>query len=258
MKNVIKTAEVADDNQGLIAAMRAVEPRFIGGEIARAKKALAERAEAEPESVKSKDWKTLEAFCGSEARSRLFIALKIDVRAYVLNGQFSDAELVKRGLSPDARTVNLKAYKKVTECAEYLLNPKARCESVFKTFVACAILATRNAEVLPRDVCTRFLNSHDLRDVSADLADALDTYRAKHMTGGAETQTSQCVLTLANLQAGRMVRDGRTKHFALDAKSPLVAALALRFGMTEALQSIPDRTPEPVEPEAQPEGDATV
>lgn len=249
MRTQVKT--VNSEALSITEAMRAVTPLQVGAIRKRMRDALEKRAQVDVEAVKSKDWKSLQKLADSEAVARLWTVQEIDPVAYICNGQLSDEELTKRGFDPEARTVNLKAYKKVVECAEYLLDGKSHLEAVFKTVVACLIVSTRHTEVAPRDFCENFLSRIRLDTVSADLADALDSFKAKHMTGGAQTQTTQCLLTLANLKAGRMVRNGRSKDFALNPSSGIVIALAERFGMTEALQSIPNRIADAVEVEAE-------
>lgn len=221
----------------LIDAMRAVTPQAVAAMKTRITKAVNARRELElKDGPLSKDFRHVESWNRSDSVARMFCALSIDPQAYLTLAWMDAGDIVKRGFDPEAKTRNLKSYKKVVEVAEYIANgPESHLEAVFKTFVACSILATRGLKVIPRTVCEDFLRSNELRDVSQDLRDAIDEYQAKHMTGGAQTQTSQMVLTLANLKAARVVRDGRTKHQELDRDSLVVRALAARFGMSDKL-----------------------
>ncbi|MCR9222835.1 MAG: hypothetical protein NXH70_02100 [Hyphomonas sp.] len=186
----------------------------------------------------SKDFRHLEDWKDCDAIARLFIAAEIDPKAYILNPYIEDAELIKRGFDPSARTRNLKAYKKVREVAEYVVTGNAKLEAVFKTFVACSIVASRTVEFIDSNVCERFLSSIPLNDVSEDLAQAVDAFQAKHMTTGAATQSSQMRLTLANLGAVQIQKEEGRKGFILNKESGLIQALAERFGMQDQLQAV--------------------
>jgi hypothetical protein len=239
MKVQTKFAEAMDAN-ALFRSMNEQKPQQVGSMRARIAKAVEERRAEEmkdsPEGL-SKDFSNVEAWTESEALARFFLALKIDPRAYLLMHTMSAEERVKRGFDPNAATRNLKAYKKVLEIAEYIADGRARCENVVKTFVACMIKASKVKEVVDRETAERFLSSIDLKSVSPDLAEAVSEYQAKHMTGGAATQTSQTVLTLSNLGAFRIVTDGRRKHVKVNRDSIVLEALATRFGMLEDLSS---------------------
>lgn len=226
-------------NADLIEAMKAVPETKVSAMKGRITKAVNLRRDHETKdgAELSKDFRHVESWNRSDAVARLFVALEIDPQAYLMLVTLSDEEIEKRGFHPDAKTRNLKAYKKVVEVAEYIANgPESHLEAVFKTFVACSLIATRELKVIPRDVCTDFLSSAELRNVSPDLREAIADFQAKQMSGGAPTQTSQMVLTLANLKCGTVVRDGRTKHFALSHDSQVVRALAARFGMSDLIK----------------------
>jgi hypothetical protein len=228
----------------LIAAMQSLPATKVAAMKGRITKAVNARREVElKDGPLSKDFRHVESWNRSDAVARMFCVLEIDPHAYLMLCTMSDSEIEKHGFHPDAVTRNLKAYKKVVEVAEYIANgPElpdgtgSHLEAVFKTFVACSIIATRSQKVIPRDVCEDFLRSAELTKVSEDLRDAIDAFQAKHMSGGASTQTSQMVLTLANLKCGSVVRDGRTKHFALSHDSLVIRALAARFGMLDSLK----------------------
>ncbi len=229
-------------DQTMIKTMVEASPQKVGSMRKRIADYIADRkardtaALADGETL-SRDFVHLEDWIDNDALARFFIASEVDPKGYILNPYLDDAELIKRGFSPDARTKNLKAYKKVREVAEYVVSGQSKLEAVFKTFVACSIIASKTTEVIPRNVCERFLSSIPLTDVSADLAEAIEAFQAKHMTGGAATQTSQMTLTLANLGAASVIRDGRSKHFKLDLDSGLIQALAERFGMVDQVQT---------------------
>jgi hypothetical protein len=227
----------------MVQAMQDATPQQVGAMKRRIADAVEERRQHEIADGQplSKDFAHLVAWCTSDALARLFIAEKIDPRGYLLQGWMDDAEMRKRGFDPVSRTVNLKAYKKVLELANYVVSGQSKLEAVFKTYTACSILASRFTQVLTRETCERFLSNIDLTYMSADLADAVSSYQAKHMSFGASTQTSQMQVTLASLGCGYQVRDGRTKHFVINPQSQIMQALAIRFGMTDQLAAIPVR-----------------
>lgn len=169
--------------------------------------------------------------------ARFFIAVGIVPEYYINSPSYDDVEAwsTKSKLPSDCKTRNLKAYKKMSETARYFADG-GKLESVVKTFVACAILSAQHMTVIPRDVCERFLSSVPLSHVSEELVEALDHYRAKHMTGGASTQTSQATLQLATMRAATVVRNGRNKDFSLDVHSPVIVSFAERFNLTAQLE----------------------
>ena len=183
----------------------------------------------------SKDFDNLEDLKDNNAVAAFFLSVGI-VPEYYINSPSYDAETfeAKSGLSSVAKTSNQKAYKKMRETAEYFMHG-TKLEKVLKTFVACSIISSQYHLVIPRDVCERFLNSVPLNRVSDELIEALDHFRAKHMTGGAATQTSQCTLQLATMRAAQVVPNGRFKDFALDVNSPVVESFAQKFNLTAEL-----------------------
>ena len=241
MTNSIKTVNAELLELPMVQAMHSATPLQVGAMKKRIADAIDARKEADADAFASKDWKHLESWNNNDALARFFLANEIDPRGYIMQPFMSDAEIIKRGFHPVARTKNLKAYKKVFELANYVVSGQSKFESVFKTFVACTIQASKYSATLPRDVCKRFLSSIDLSFVSADLADAVRDLQAKHMTEGADTQTSQMTLTLASLGCGTLERVGRSKEFTLNAESPIIEALAIRFGMTEQLDAVKQR-----------------
>ena len=169
----------------------------------------------------------------------------INPATYVNGAELSDAEFERlSGISADARTKNLKGYDKMRGAAAYFLSG-GHMQAVLKTFVACSIVAHRFHDVLPRETCKRFLDSVKSLNVSEELREALESYerddktvnlRATHMTGGTDTQTSQCSLQLATMKAATVQRNGRFKDFALDLDSPVIESFAQRFGMVADLE----------------------
>lgn len=230
-------------DQPMIEAMWSASPQQVGGMRKRISDLIDDRKARDSEKLPeggelSKDFRHLEDWKESDALHRFFLAMQIDPKGYILNPYLDDAELKKRGFDPSARTRNLKAYKKVREVAEYVVTGQAKLEAVFKTFVACSIVASRTVSFIDSNVCERFLSSIPLTDVSADLAEAIDAFQAKHMTTGAATQASQMRLTLANLGAVTMQKEDGRKGFVLKPESGLIQALAERFGMQDQLQQI--------------------
>lgn len=235
-RSKVQTIVTENASASIVKQMQAVTPQQLGAMQKRIRDAveLRKSKELEKADTLSKDFAELETkWTDSKSLAALFTSLKIDPKAYLMQAYMSDDELRAKGFDPVARTRNLKAYKKVREVAEYVMTGTSHLEPVMKTFVACSIVAAQNSksERFPRNVCERFLNSVPVDDIASDVAEAISKYRAEHMTGGASTQTSQCTLTLANLKAGSVQRDGRSKLFGIDLESDLVKALAERFGM---------------------------
>lgn len=183
----------------------------------------------------SKDCKNLDLLT-TDSVARFFVACGV-APEYYINSVAYDAETFesKSKVPSEAKTRNLKAYKKFAETAEYFASG-AKLESVFKTIVACMIVSSQYQTVIPRDVVERFLSSVPLSHVSEELAEAVEQYRDKTMTGGAQTQTSQCTLQLANMRSATVVRNGRNKDFALDVHSPVIVSFAQKFGLVAQLE----------------------
>lgn len=238
MRTKVQTANSEALETTLYGRMVEASPQAITAmkkKIADAVEALREIKLAEGEL--SKDFRYCTEWNDTDAVARFFIALGISPKVYLLNKYLPEAEVEKAGFALNARSCNLKAHKKLRETAEYILHGGKKLEDVVKTWTACAILASRHTSVIPRRVCEMFLTAIDIAQVSPDLAQAVEHYQAKHMSGGAPTQTSQMTLTLANLNAGSLVQDGRSKHFALNPESEVIAALAERFGMLDKLSA---------------------
>jgi len=245
MRTMVQTTVTGDLQTTLYGAMINAHQLQVANMRKRISDAIDERRALETKdgAELSKDFASLESWMETDAVARLFIGLRVNPRVYVMSKFLSDADLSKAGFQPEARSRNLKAYKKVREVAEYVLHGGARLEAVFKTWTACAILASKHTARIDRRVCEMFLSSLDISQVSPDLAESVREFQAKHMSGGAQTQTSQMTLTLANLGAGTLVQDGRSKDFSLNRESALIHALAERFGLTGHLASV---TPETV------------
>lgn len=183
----------------------------------------------------SKDVKHLDAL-KNDTVARFFVAIGV-APEYYINSPAYDSEVFesKSKIPSEAKTKNLKAYKKFAETAHYFASG-SKLESVLKVFVACSIVSSQYHTVIPRDVCTKFLNAVPLNHISEELAEALDTYRDKTMTGGADTQTSQCTLTIASMRGAVVIRNGRQKDFALDVNSPVIESFAQRFNLVPQLE----------------------
>lgn len=222
----------------VFTAMQAVSQGRVNNVLGQVRNAIKARAAYELEQrngVHSDDFDKVSDL-DNPTVARFFAAIGVNPEAYINSPSYSPAEFEKKSRIPaEAKTGNLKAYKKMRETAEYFANG-ARLEAVLKTFVACSIVSSRYHVTIPRDVCERFLNSIPLNHVSEELAETLETYRAKHMTGGAPTQTSQCTLQLATMRAATVVKSGRRKDFSLDLDSPVIESFAERFGMVKELE----------------------
>ena len=222
----------------VFAAMQSVSQGRVNNVLGQIRAAIKARAEYELEKrdgIHSDDFEKVEEMDNATV-ARFFAAIGVNPEAYINSPAFSPADFEKKSRIPaEAKTGNLKAYKKMRETAEYFANG-SRLENVLKTFVACSIVSSRYHLTIPRDVCERFLNSIPLNHVSDELSEALDAFRAKHMTGGAPTQTSQCTLQLATMRAARVVKSGRRKDFSLDLESPVIESFAQRFGMVADLE----------------------
>jgi hypothetical protein len=246
----------------ITAQMQAFEAPKVASMKGRIKTAANNRAAYELEKrqgVHSKDFDCVRDLCENDDVARFFLAIGVNPEAYINSPSYDPAEFERKsGIPAVAKTGNLKAYKKMKETAEYFARA-AKLEKVLKTFVACAIISARYHVVIPRDVCVRFLNSVPLNRVSDELIEALEHFRAKHMSGGADTQTSQCTLQLANMRAASLVMNGRFKDFALDVNSPVIESFAERFNLTAELEKAReyraslDNAPETFEGEAEEE-----
>lgn len=226
----------------IFAAMTEVSQQKVNNVLGQIRSAIASRRAYESDKrdgVQSKDIEHVDAL-DSQTVARFFAAVGIVPDAYINSPAFTPEDFEKRSRIPaEAKTGNLKAYKKMREVAEYFAHGE-RMEKVLKTFVACAIVSSRFHLTIPRDVCERFLNSVPLNRVSDELIEALDHFRAKHMSGGAATQTSQCTLQLATMRAASIVRNGRHKDFALDVHSPVIESFAQKFGLMSELEKARD------------------
>lgn len=246
MQTKLQTVDASELD--LAVAMRAVEPKKVEAGRKRNVSIVDKRATDHPDQAESKDFATVRKLATDEMFIRLCIALKIDARGILASEDMTDAELTKRGFEVEARTRNMKAAKKFLEIANYIASPIAPLETVVKSFTACSVLAARHTAEIPRDVQKQFLNSVPLHQMSSELASEVQEYRAKQMTGGgADTQSSQCSLVLANLRAARIIRSGKRKFIALEPTSPVLRAIAQRLGMVSNVDAIPVRfaPPEP-------------
>lgn len=239
----VKTANSELIDQPMIWSMVNATPQKVGA----MKKRIADLIEQrEALSIEhghnqhlSNDWSKLTDWIDNDSLARLFIACEIDPKGYILNRYLDDAELIKRGFDPEARTHALKPLEKVRQVAEYIVSGNSKLQPVFKTFLACAIVASAKGEKeIYSTAYVRFLSNIRLDDISADLADSIEKYQAKHFGNGAPTQSSQMNVTIPSLRIGRRVKQGKMSGFQLDPNSPILQALAERFGMQEHLQAI--------------------
>lgn len=241
----IETANALSFAETSIAiAMTKVSEQAVSSMLGRIKKAIDNRAQEElrarvnEQTQMSADFRFVQALADRTV-ARYFVTLGINPEAY-LSREMSDADWMKKtNLDASCRTISLKGYAKTKESANYFAHNQ-HLQNVLKAFTACAIISAQSTRVLPRDVCTRFLNSAQLSNVSSELQTALDDFRAKHMSTGASTQTSQSTLQLANMRAANVIRNGRYKDFVLDVNSIVIESFAQRFGMTDQLQRARD------------------
>jgi hypothetical protein len=204
----------------------------------------------------SNDIKHVHNLAASDAVARLLYALKVDVRAYLYPQSCE-------GGKTSSQTSNLKAYKKTLEIAETIFHGTSSLENVVKVFTVCAYRATVNfgQEVIKRDYSESFLNSYEFRSISqgtAELWNAIDDVRAKHMSTGAATQASQMIRTLVALKSAVDVQDGRSKNTAIDPQGLVINALMSRFGQIDAVNNNDGAHDAPVTVESAstaPEGD---
>lgn len=177
----------------------------------------------------SADIKHVRALKNNEAVARMFVALNVNPRAYVFP-QSQD------GGKTSAETSNLKSYKKLREVAESVWSGSSTLENVVKVWSVCAFKSARDfsTDVLSRDFSENFLTSRAFKSIhqgSNDFWSAVDDVRAKHMSTGAATQTSQMVRTLVALGSAVDVREGRAKHTRINADGLVLNALMRRFGI---------------------------
>jgi hypothetical protein len=233
-------SELLADNS-LVSGMFNASPQQVVGMLKRISDAVDLRASSDPVAFASADFRHLAAWKDNNALARFFVAAKVDPKHYLMQYDYDAVKLAKLGIDKDAVTKNLKAYEKVRQIAEYIASGSSKLQPVVKTFVACCIQASQHVDVIQSDTFQRFLSGIKLDYVSSDLADAVEAFQAKHMTDGAKTQASQCILTLANLGCGTVLVDGLRKHFVLDASSPVTQAFAERFGMQATLAKVAQR-----------------
>jgi hypothetical protein len=142
------------------------------------------------------------------------------------------SSIIERKVAENAM-FNAKALKKVTEIARFVCGHGEKLERVARCFIACAIVATdKGVDVITNAVNARFLNSDDLKaHVSdADLLENLDELRARHMTSGAATQSSQMrnVLDVLGIGSIRSIDKARDA-IALDTSHGFIAMFRAQF-----------------------------
>lgn len=216
----------------------------VQGRVAFESKVERRRADGSFYIGQSADIRHLEALAASDAAMRVLCALKVDPVSYA----FPQSQ---EGGKSSSETSNLKSYKKTRELCETVYIGSATVENVAKVFAVCAHKATLAGHaVLKRDFAETFLSSRELRSIaqgSADLWNALDEIRAKHMTTGAQTQASQMIRTLVALKSATDVRDGRSKDVAINPDGLIINALMRRLGqVTDVTTDATDAEPEAV------------
>lgn len=228
---------------GLFMRMMTAKTEKLESVKARIQAVCAERTalEAQKERVidgvktvgQSPDIKHVEALASSDAFARLALALDLNVERYINPKDKTSSE-----------TSSLKAYKKALEIADTIYTGQSKLENVVKVFTVCAFKSTVefNREVLPRDYAENFFSSSEYRSINQGSEDfmrameELDAYRAHHMTGGKQTQTSQMIRTLVALGSASDVREGRSKNVAINPDGQVIKALMHRFGVNVNIQ----------------------
>lgn len=160
------------------------------------------------------------------------IGAKVAVAMLFLALDVEPSSVIERKVAHNAM-FNAKALKKVTEIARFTCGHGEKLERVMRAFIACAIVATdKGVDVITNAVNSRFLNSDDLKAhlTDSDLLDNLADLRAKHMTSGAATQSSQArnVLDVLGIGSIRSIDKARDA-IALDATHGFVAMFREAF-----------------------------
>lgn len=197
---------------------------------------IAERIQMDADSGNApqndREYDPLRKLADNRNVASLFTALKIDPRGYFLAPYLTEAERVKAGLPSDYRARNLKAIAKLSEMSDFIMSGLMRREAVLHTWSACAVVTSRHG-TLDRATVERFISSASLDGMKADLREAIEEYRANHMTGGAATQTSQVTQVLYALGGLDVARNGMSKVYKAKRESLVLSALATRYGLQE-------------------------
>lgn len=188
------------------------------------------------------DIKVIEQYRDNVNFARLACALQLNVREYLHPASLD-------GGKSSEQTSNMKAYKKGYEIADAIFSGVSSLERVVRVNTVCAYLATvQGCEVLTREQSESFLNSRVLNTVdqaSEDIWSAIDQYRAKQMSGGDKTQTSQMVRTLVAFKSAKDVRNGRNKDTAFNPDGLVLSALMRRFGiLTDTVKQATEEQPQ--------------
>jgi hypothetical protein len=237
-KKIIIVTNADMEKTVLGAAIAAVTPQRLGKVAKSASAIIAERVDYEANRERmidgvltigqSPDIKHLQALDGNEAFLRMSLALNLDLRTYLFPQSLD-------GGKTSEMTSNLKALRKVRQIAETIASGVSDLEKVARVFSVCAYrFADAGNDTLTREYCKAFLSSYELQSLDAATAQIwsdIDDIRAKEMSGGAETQSGQMVRSLVALGGAVDVRDGREKHVRILHKSPVMEALAMRFGL---------------------------
>ena len=224
-------------------AMQEQSPLFVSAVMAQVKEAVEIRRkwELDRKPKLSKDFANVENL-QSEEFARFALAVDINPMPYINSALFQRHEFeALSGVSWEARTRNQRAYAKMSGAASFFYHNDIRgLEDTLKAFVACAILASAEHDIIPRDLCKNFMGRIDNLVVSPELSEVIEKHRISTVFGEQDSQTSHCTLQLAQMKAGEVIRRGKEKDFRLNLQSPVTIAFAERFGMMKELKAAQD------------------
>ena len=190
---------------------------------------IASDVEANTAPQNDKEYDPMRSCSDSKALAAFCADFKVNPRVLFNSTYLNDADLEKFGVNPIAKTRNLKALAKLTALADLIMHGRMNREAVLHTWIACALASSKFGK-LPRDVVESFINSRDMSSVNGELSALVDEYRAKHMSRGCGTQTSQITLLLGLLGVLTIERDGRSKSYRVNRDHPVTQAIAARYG----------------------------
>lgn len=233
MKNIVETT--------LRQEMKAQLPLFVNEareQIREAIKARRKWEEERNEGEVTPDFENVENL-NSEDFARFSLAIGLNPFPYIAGPLFDKAEFEElSGISWEARTRNQRAYRKMSGAASFFLHNDTRgLEAPLKSFVACAILASAEHDILPRDLFKSFMQRATVRRATPELLESLEKFRIKGLRNDRGAQVSQCSLQLAQMKAGEVIRNGKEKDFRLNLESPVTVAFAQRFGLEDELKA---------------------
>lgn len=233
MKNIVETALRND--------MKAQLPLFVSEAREQIREAINERRKWEEER---NDGETLPDFVNVEnldtdEMARFSLAIGLNPFPYIASPLFDKKEFEElSGISWEARTRNQRAYRKMSGAASFFFHNDTRgLEETLKSFVACAILASSEHDILPRNLFKTFMQRAKVRHATPELLESLEKFRIKGLRNDNGAQVSHCSLQLAQMKAGEVVRNGKEKDFRLNLESPVTVAFAQRFGLEAELEA---------------------